>query len=121
MLLSRVRSRMAPELLIAAGSLAFAAVAIGAAMVRELLVLCPVMLVGGVAWISVLSTLTVAAQQASPPWVRARAPAPCARQGPPANASCTVSSHATACSRRKQAPPPPVPHRPTASATQTVA
>src|SRR2546425_3680141 len=31
------------------------------------------MLVGGVAWISVLSTLTVGAQQASPPWVRARA------------------------------------------------
>jgi quinol monooxygenase YgiN len=31
------------------------------------------MLAGGVAWVSVLSTLTVAAQQASPPWVRARA------------------------------------------------
>src|SRR5213593_481288 len=66
-LLPRVRSRVAPELLIAAGSLAFAAVAIGAAMLRELFVLCPIMLLGGVAWISVLSTLTVAAQQASPP------------------------------------------------------
>src|SRR5881392_821624 len=31
------------------------------------------MLVGGVAWVSVLAPLTVAAQQASPPWVRARA------------------------------------------------
>src|SRR5437867_6228931 len=72
-LLPRVRSRVAPELLIATGSLAFAAVAIGAATLRELFVLCPIMLVGGVAWISVLSTLTVAAQQASPPWVRARA------------------------------------------------
>jgi len=73
MFLSRLRSRIAPEMLIAGGSLAFAAVAIGAATVREIFVLCPIMLVGGVAWISVLSTLTVAAQQASPPWVRARA------------------------------------------------
>jgi MFS family permease len=72
-LLPRVRSRVAPEWLIAAGSLAFAAVAIVAATLRELVVLCPAMLVGGVAWVSVLSTLTVAAQLASPPWVRARA------------------------------------------------
>jgi len=72
-LLPSVRSRVAPHLLIAAGSLAFAAVAMGAGTLRELFVLCPIMLVGGVAWISVLSTLTVAAQQASPPWVRARA------------------------------------------------
>jgi MFS family permease len=72
-LLPRVRSRVAPEVLIAAGSIAFASVGIGAAMLRELFVLCPIMLVGGIAWVSVLSTLTVAAQQASPPWVRARA------------------------------------------------
>jgi len=72
-LLPRVRSRIAAEVLVAAGSLALAAVALGAATLRELTLLCPLMLVGGVAWISVLSTLTVAAQQASPPWVRARA------------------------------------------------
>jgi MFS family permease len=71
-LLARVRSHIAPELVVAAGSLAFAAVAIGAAMLRQLFVLCPIMLVGGVAWLSVLSTLIVAAQQASPAWVRAR-------------------------------------------------
>jgi quinol monooxygenase YgiN len=59
--------------LIAAGSVTFAAVAVGAAMLRELCFLCPIMLVGGVAWVAVLSTLTVAAQQASPSWVRARA------------------------------------------------
>src|SRR5438034_6432436 len=39
--------------------------AIGAATRRELVALCPLMLVGGVAWVSVLATLTVAAQQAS--------------------------------------------------------
>jgi len=72
-LLPRVRARVAPDGLVAAGSLAFAAVAVAAAMLRDLFVLCPVLLVGGVAWVSVLSTLTVAAQQASPGWVRARA------------------------------------------------
>ncbi len=72
-LLPRLRARVAPEWLIAGGSLAFAAVAIGAAVLREVSVLCPLMLVGGIAWVSVLSTLTVAAQQASPAWVRARA------------------------------------------------
>jgi MFS family permease len=72
-LLPRVRARVGPDGLIAGGSLAFAAVAVGAAAFREIFVLCPILLVGGVAWISVLSTLTVAAQQASPPWVRARA------------------------------------------------
>jgi len=71
-LLSRVRSRIAPEMLVAAGSLAFAAVTVGAAMLRQLYVLCPIMLIGGVAWLSVLSTFIVAAQQASPPWIRAR-------------------------------------------------
>ncbi len=72
-LLPRVRSRVRPDALIAAGSLVFAGVATGAAMSRELAILCPIMLLGGVAWISVLSTLTLGAQQASPPWVRARA------------------------------------------------
>jgi len=71
--LARIRSRVAAEVLVGAGSLAFAAVAIGAATLRDLVFLCPIMLVGGVAWISVLSTLTIAAQQASPSWVRARA------------------------------------------------
>src|SRR5262245_41789811 len=72
-LLPRVRSRVSSESLIAGGSLAFAVVAVGAATQRDLFLLCPIMLVGGVAWISALSTLSVGAQQASPPWVKARA------------------------------------------------
>ena len=72
-LLPRVRARVSSEALIAGGSLAFAAVAVGAATQSRLLVLCPIMLAGGVAWISVLSNLSVGAQQASPPWVKARA------------------------------------------------
>jgi len=61
------------DALLAAGSLTFAAVAVGAALLRELAVLCPILAVGGIAWIAVLSTLNVAAQHASPPWVKARA------------------------------------------------
>jgi MFS family permease len=72
-LLPRVRSKVAPQWLVVAGFLTFAAVALGAATLRRLLLLCPIMLAGGVAWISVLSTMNVAAQQASPAWVRARA------------------------------------------------
>jgi hypothetical protein len=72
-LLPHLRSHVATHWLIAGGSLAFAGVALGAGTLRQLLFLCPVMLVGGVAWVSVLAPLTVAAQQASPSWVRARA------------------------------------------------
>jgi quinol monooxygenase YgiN len=72
-LLQRVRSRVAPARLVALGSLVFAAIAFGIATSRSVLVLCPILLVGGVAWISVISTLTLGAQQASPPWVKARA------------------------------------------------
>src|SRR5262245_51418813 len=65
--LPRIRSRVSPPSLVAGGSLAFAAVAVGAARFRDLYLLCPILLVGGIAWISVLSTLNVAAQQATPP------------------------------------------------------
>ena len=71
-LLSRFRSRLAPEMVVAAGFIAFAAAALGAGTLRQLFLLCPVMLLGGIAWLSVLSTCMVAAQEASPPWVRAR-------------------------------------------------
>src|SRR4051794_331311 len=69
---SRFRSWLAPEIMVAAGFGAFAATAIGAGTLRELYLLCPIMFIGGVAWLSVLSTCMVAAQEASPPWVRAR-------------------------------------------------
>src|SRR5436305_9650297 len=59
-------------MVIAAGFIVFAAAAVGAGTLRELFLLCPVMLLGGIAWLSVLSTCMVAAQEASPPWVRAR-------------------------------------------------
>src|SRR5204863_2949708 len=72
-LLPRLRSHVATHWLVAVGSLVFAGLALGSGTLRHLGFLCPIMLVGGVAWVSVLAPLTVAAQQASPPWVRARA------------------------------------------------
>jgi MFS family permease len=72
-LLPRLRARLAPDGLLVGGAIALAAVAVLTALLRELAVLCPVMALGGGAWIAVLSTLNVAAQQASPPWVKARA------------------------------------------------
>jgi MFS family permease len=72
-ILPRIRERIRPNPLLVLGFLGFAGVAAAMATVRELFVLCPILFAGGIAWITVLSTLTVAAQQASPPWVRARA------------------------------------------------
>jgi MFS family permease len=71
--LPRVRARAGADAMLAGASLVFAAAAAGAALLRELAVLCPVLAVGGVAWLHVVATLNVAAQDASPPWVRARA------------------------------------------------
>src|SRR5262249_52760941 len=71
--LPRVRARVRADQMLAGASLVFAGAAAGAGLLRELAVLCPVLAVGGVAWIHVVATLNVAAQDASPPWVRARA------------------------------------------------
>jgi MFS family permease len=51
--------------------LALVMVALG--FLRNLLVLCLITTVGGVAWIMLVSSFNVAAQEASPAWVRARA------------------------------------------------
>ncbi len=72
-LLPRLRAKLAPQHVVFAGFVAFAAVAFALSAIRELELLCPILFAGGIAWIAVLSTLNVAAQEASPPWVRARA------------------------------------------------
>ena len=70
--LPRLRARLSPDALVASGTWTFAGACAGMAFVRTLWLLAPVFAVGGVAWISVLSTLNVSAQKASPSWVRAR-------------------------------------------------
>jgi len=71
--LPRLRSKLSPDALLAAGTLVFAAACAGMAFLRSLGLLVPVFAASGVAWISVISTLNVSAQRASPAWVRARA------------------------------------------------
>src|SRR5256714_8432054 len=66
-LLSRFRSRLAPEMVVAAGFGAFAAAAIGAGLTRELFLLCPIMFIGGGARLSVLSACVVRAPEGGPP------------------------------------------------------
>lgn len=73
MALPRLRARLSTDALITLGSLAFGGVALATGVLRALPALCPVLAAGGVAWIAVLSSLNVAAQRASPPWVRGRA------------------------------------------------
>ncbi|WP_202595771.1 MFS transporter, partial [Pseudomonas aeruginosa] len=48
-------------------------VLVALALLRNLYLLVPVMLLSGAAWIAVLSSLQVAAQTSVPAWVRARA------------------------------------------------
>jgi len=73
LVLPRVRAKLSPDALVAIGTLTFAAACAGMAFLRSLWTLAPVFAAGGVGWISVLSTLNLFAQRASPAWVRARA------------------------------------------------
>lgn len=73
MLLPRLRLLIRGDLLVALASVLYALVLLGLALLRDLYLLIPVMLLSGAAWIAVLSSLQVAAQTAVPAWVRARA------------------------------------------------
>ena len=73
LLLPRLRARMDRDRLVLVASLLCAATLLGLAWVRPLAFLFPVMLLNGLAWISVLSSLQIAAQTSVPSWVRARA------------------------------------------------
>jgi predicted MFS family arabinose efflux permease len=71
-LLARLRQRWAVDLLVAGATVVFAAVTLTVACVRDLVWLCTVLLAGGMAWTTLLSSLTATAQLALPSWVRAR-------------------------------------------------
>jgi MFS family permease len=71
-LLPRLRQWLSAERRLLAASLLTAACAAGLAVATQLAAALPVMLLMGMAWITVLSTLNVAAQQAAPAWVRGR-------------------------------------------------
>ena len=72
-IVASLRERVSVELMVAMATAVFALVTVGLATVRQPAVLSAIMLIGGIAWMGVMSTLIVAAQIAMPGWVRARA------------------------------------------------
>ncbi|HKA53646.1 MAG TPA: MFS transporter [Candidatus Binatia bacterium] len=72
-LLPRLRRQVAADALVAAATIAFAAVTMVLVYVHEMALLCGVMMVGGAAWMALMATYNVAVQTAVPDWVRARA------------------------------------------------
>lgn len=73
LLLPRLRARLERDTMVLAASLLLAATMLGLASLRQSWALSLVMLGNGLAWITVLSSLQIAAQSAVPGWVRARA------------------------------------------------
>jgi len=71
-LLPSLRERFACNQLVGGGSMVFALSAIALAYLHSFLLLALALVVAGTAWISVLASLNVAAQTATPAWVRAR-------------------------------------------------
>ncbi|WP_436043994.1 MFS transporter [Pseudoxanthomonas sp. LjRoot143] len=73
MLLPGLRARMDPDRMVMVATLAYALCILAIAWLRWIPLLYAVALLAGFAWISVLSSLQIAAQTAVPAWVRARA------------------------------------------------
>lgn len=72
-LLAPVRSRYSVDKIVAVGVVLFAIATIGLAWLKTLALAAPAMLLGGVAWLTVMSSFNVCAQTAPPQWMRARA------------------------------------------------
>lgn len=73
LLLSRVRRHVSSNRLSGGATLMFAAASLALAHVGNAVIAGAVMVVAGLAWITMLSSLNVAAQMAAPAWVKARA------------------------------------------------
>lgn len=73
LLLPRLRRALSVDQLTAAATLVFAGATLALAYLRSVPLLVACMLAGGMAWLTIMSSLTVAVQTASPAWVRARA------------------------------------------------
>jgi predicted MFS family arabinose efflux permease/quinol monooxygenase YgiN len=73
LIVTPLRARTSVELVVMWATVVLALVTAGLATVQQPALLSGLMLIGGVAWMAVMSTLIVAAQIAMPGWVRARA------------------------------------------------
>jgi MFS family permease len=72
LLLPRLRRSLPVDTLTAAATLVFAGATLAFAYLRFVPLLLVCMMAGGMAWLAMMSSLTVAAQTASPAWARAR-------------------------------------------------
>jgi MFS family permease len=72
-LLAPVRSRHSVDRIVAVGVLLFAIATLGLASLNTLALAAPAMLLGGIAWITAMSSFNVCAQTTPPQWMRARA------------------------------------------------
>lgn len=71
--LGALRARFSPDLLVAAGGVTFAAATVALAVIPSFTLVAAAMVLGGVAWMTVMTTFNVTAQTAPPPELRARA------------------------------------------------
>lgn len=72
-LLPKLRARIPPDRMVLIATLVYAGCMLALALLRDIRLLYVVSLVNGFAWITVLSSLQIAAQTSVPAWVRARA------------------------------------------------
>ncbi len=72
-LLAPVRAHYSVDKIVAVGVVLFAIATIGLASMKTLALAAPAMVLGGVAWMTVMSSFNVCAQTTPPQWMRARA------------------------------------------------
>jgi MFS family permease len=71
--LAPLRAEYSNDAVAVGGTILFALATLGLGLLRSFVPLLPVMVAGGVAWMTTMSTFNVFAQTTSPPWVKARA------------------------------------------------
>jgi MFS family permease len=72
-MLGSLRSRCSPDTLVTVGGIVFAAATVALALIHTFALVALAMLLGGVAWMTVMTTFNVSAQTAPPAPMRARA------------------------------------------------
>jgi MFS family permease len=71
--LPKVRGKVSPDILTSGAALAFGAATAGLALLKSFPLLCLAMVLGGFAWLAILSSFNVAAIVSTPGWVKSRA------------------------------------------------
>jgi MFS family permease len=72
LVLQRTRASVSSETLLSLATATFAGVILSMALLRSPVVLCFVMVLGGVSWTAVMSLFNIMVQELAPDWVRAR-------------------------------------------------